>query len=189
MGRRQVFTESELLDTTESLLLEYGYDGFTLKLLSAHLKGARSTIYQYYANKDEIIAACMKRKINEVLQLAERIDESSPMQALKELLSLYVRQSELHGLLSMVYKINVTLSEPAARDVSYVQQAHETLKQQLNRLFESAIRIGQIRSDLPPLAMIAVFFSLINTPNLMDLPPQQWSDLLFKTWLEGVKPQ
>ena len=79
MGRKQSFTETELLDTTKKLVLEHGYDGFHLKLLSQHLSGARSTIYQYYSNKEEIVAACMKRVIAKVLENCSAIDETDPM--------------------------------------------------------------------------------------------------------------
>ena len=61
MGRRHVFTRSELLDHAKRMLLEHGYEGFQLKSLSTRLPGARSTIYQYFANKEEIVAACMRR--------------------------------------------------------------------------------------------------------------------------------
>lgn len=50
MGRRHVFTQSELLDHAKRMLLEHGYEGFQLKSLAERLAGARSTIYQYYAN-------------------------------------------------------------------------------------------------------------------------------------------
>ncbi|WP_256701538.1 hypothetical protein [Paenibacillus sp. P3E] len=44
MGRKQAFTKSELLDQTKQLLLQHGYEGFQLKLLSQNLVGARSYI-------------------------------------------------------------------------------------------------------------------------------------------------
>lgn len=89
MGRKQAFTKSELLDHTKKVLLEHGYDGFQLKLLSKNLVGARSTIYQYYANKEEIVAACMKRTMENVLQKASAIDETDCMNALQHLLEVY----------------------------------------------------------------------------------------------------
>ncbi|MGO4180974.1 TetR/AcrR family transcriptional regulator, partial [Paenibacillus sp. TAF43_2] len=106
MGRKQSFTETELLDTTKKLVLEHGYDGFHLKLLSQHLSGARSTIYQYYSNKEEIVAACMKRVIAKVLENCSAIDETDPMDALEQLLLIYVEESTLHQLLGDSSKIS-----------------------------------------------------------------------------------
>lgn len=189
MGRKQAFTRSELLDHTKSVLLEYGYEGFQLKLLSKNLVGARSTIYQYYANKEEIVAACMKRMMEQVLQQASAIDETDCMKALQQLLDVYLEEANLHQLLGYANKINTASSEAAAKDLEFVDQAHETLKKQLERLFIRAQQEGHLNPSIPLPAIIGVFFNLFNTPNMMNIPRPQWSKLLFQMWLGGVSGQ
>ncbi|SFJ20728.1 transcriptional regulator, TetR family [Paenibacillus sp. UNC496MF] len=187
MGRKQSYTESELLDLTKRLVLEHGYDGFHLKLLSQHLPGARSTIYQYYANKEEIVAACMKRVITSVIGKASAIDETDAMQALQELLGIYVEESELHQLLGDAHKINTNNSTAAGRDLEVVEQAHVTLKVQLSRLFQRAQQEKNLREDIPLPVLIGGFFNLINTPNMMNVPTPEWGKLLFQLWLGGAR--
>ncbi|RTE11816.1 TetR/AcrR family transcriptional regulator [Paenibacillus whitsoniae] len=186
MGRKQSFTETELLDVTKRLILEHGYDGFHLKLLSQHLSGARSTIYQYYSNKEEIVAACMKRVISQIMQNASSIDETDAMSALQQLLHVYMEESKLHQLLGDASKIK-TQNVKALEDLAFVEQAHSFLKVQLSRLFEQAQKEGKLREDLPLPVLIGTFFNLINTPNLMNVPTQQWSSLLFQIWIGGSK--
>jgi len=186
MGRKQAFTKSELLDNTKKLLLEYGYDGFTLKLLSNTLVGARSTIYQYYANKEEIVAACMKNIMENVLHQTSQVDETVCMEALQHLLTIYVGESKLHHLLSYVSKVNKTASTQVEQDLQFIEKGHIVLKDQLERLFVRAQKEGEIDSNLPLPAVIAVFFNLIEAPNMMNLPTTQWSELLFKIWLGGI---
>ncbi|WP_379156252.1 TetR/AcrR family transcriptional regulator [Paenibacillus sp. sgz5001063] len=187
MGRKQSFTETELLDMTKKLVLEYGYDGFHLKLLSQHLSGARSTIYQYYANKEEIVAACMKRVMAMVLENALAIDETDPMHALEQLLLMYVEESTLHQLLGNASKINTANSSAAARDLEFIEEAHKTLKIQLSRLFERAQQDKGLRQDIPLPVLIGVFFNLIDTPNMLNIPTPDWGKLLFQMWIEGAK--
>lgn len=187
MGRKQSFTEKELLDTTKKLVLEHGYDGFHLKLLSQHLSGARSTIYQYYSNKEEIVAACMKRVIATVLEKSSTIDETDPMHALEHLLLIYVEESTLHQLLGDSGKINTTNSSAAARDLEFIEEAHMTLKVQLSRLFERAQQNKDLRQDIPLPVLIGVFFNLINTPNMLNIPLPDWGKLLFQMWIGGAK--
>ncbi|CAM4365113.1 TetR/AcrR family transcriptional regulator [Paenibacillus xylanexedens] len=187
MGRKQSFTETELLDTTKKLILEHGYDGFHLKLLSQHLSGARSTIYQYYANKEEIVAACMKRSIATVLENSLAIDETDPMDALEQLLLIYAEESTLHQLLGDASKINTTNSAAAARDLEFIEEAHRTLKIQLSRLFERAQQDQALRQDIPLPVLIGVFFNLINTPNMLNIPTPDWGKLLFQMWIGGAK--
>ncbi|CAI6084106.1 TetR/AcrR family transcriptional regulator [Cohnella sp. JJ-181] len=186
MGRKQSFTETELLDVTKRLILEHGYDGFHLKLLSQHLHGARSTIYQYYANKEEIVAACMKRVISDVLNKASLLDETDTMTALQHLLHIYLEESKLHQLLGDAHKIK-TDNVKALDDLEFVEQAHSSLKVQLSRLFERAQQEKKIRTDMPLPILVGTFFNLINTPNMMNIPPHQWSGFLFQLWIGGSR--
>jgi AcrR family transcriptional regulator len=186
LGRRPSFTETELLEAARRLILEHGYDGFHLKLLSQHLPGARSTIYQYFSNKDELVAACMKRVISKVLTNASSIDETDTLAALRQLLYIYMEESRLHQLLGDAYKIK-TEDARVAHDLAYVEQAHSSLKEQLARLFEQAQKEKLLREDVPLPVLIGTFFNLISTPNMMNLPARQWSDLLFQTWIGGAR--
>lgn len=187
MGRRQSFTTSELLDVTKKLVLEHGYDGFHLKLLSQHLPGARSTIYQYYSNKEEIVAACMKREITGLLDRTSAVDETETMKALQDLLEIYVEESKLHQLLGDANKINAANSVAATQDLDFVEEAHTLMKVQLTRLFQSAQQEKSLRDDIPLPVQIGVYFNLINTPNMMNVPTPEWSKLLFQLWTGGVQ--
>ncbi|MGO4498228.1 TetR/AcrR family transcriptional regulator [Paenibacillus sp. 2RAB27] len=186
MGRKQAFTKSELLDQTKRVLLEHGYEGFQLKLLSRSLVGARSTIYQYYANKEEIVAACMKRVMENVLQKASAIDDTDCMDALQSLLTIYLEEANFHQLLGDAHKVNKASSVAAADDLEFVEQAHMTLKNQLERLFVRAQEEGHFNPSIPLPAIIGVFFNLIDTPNMMNIPISQWSKLLYQMWLGGA---
>ena len=55
MARQKKMDEAAMLRETEKLLLERGYEGFSFKALSANLDIARSTIYEYYSHKDDLI--------------------------------------------------------------------------------------------------------------------------------------
>ncbi|OUM95814.1 MAG: TetR family transcriptional regulator [Thermobacillus sp. ZCTH02-B1] len=186
MGRRHVFTRSELLDHTKRMLLEHGYEGFHLKSLSKRLVGARSTIYQYYANKDEIIAACMRRVMEGVLEQTQAVDETDCMEALRQLLTIYLREAGFHQLMAHAHKIDRTSSAAAAADLAFVEQAHDTLKNQIERLLARAREEGRLNPDIPLPAVTGVFINLINTPNLMNIPLPEWSRMLFQLWLEGA---
>lgn len=187
MGRKQLYSESELLDVTKRLVLNHGYDGFHLKMLSRHLPGARSTIYQYYANKEEIVAACMKRVILNVYDKVSKVDESDTMGALQEVLTLYLEESKLHQLLGDANKIDTKNSEAAARDLETVDQVHLDLRAQLMRLIQNAQQEGYLRKEVPLPVLVGTFFNLFNTPNMLDIPALQWGRLLFDMWIGGAR--
>lgn len=187
VGRKAIYTKTELLDTTEKLLIEFGYEGFHMKLLSEHLSGARSTIYQYYANKEEVIAACLRRAMERIMKRTENIDESDALVALQELLRAYISEAKLHRLLGETMKVKISVSDMAKVDVEFVTVGHHLLKAQLFRIMEAVQKVGYLRLDVPILAMVSLFFTLIETPNMLQLPSVDWADLLFKMWFEGVR--
>lgn len=187
VGRKAIYTKTELLDTTEKLLIEFGYEGFHMKLLSEHLSGARSTIYQYYANKEEVIAACLRRAMERIMKRTENIDESDALVALQELLRAYISEAKLHRLLGETMKVKIAVSDMAKVDVEFVTIGHHLLKAQLFRIMEAVQKVGYLRLDVPILAMVSLFFTLIETPNMLQLPSVDWADLLFKMWFEGVR--
>ena len=186
MGRRQVYTKTELLDQAKQVLLEHGYEGFQLKLWSKRLTGARSTIYQYYANKEEIVAACMRRVMEKILEQSSAVDEADCMDALQQLLTVYLSEAGFHQLLGYAHKINTANSAAAATDLEFVEEAHQTLRKQLERLMVRALQEGRLNTDIPLPAVSGVFFNLINTPNMMNIPAPQWSKILFDIWLHGA---
>src|SRR5690625_958542 len=59
MKIRKKIKHKTLMKKTEKLLLEQGYGGFNFSLLSNHLNIGRSTLYEYYASKDELVADYM----------------------------------------------------------------------------------------------------------------------------------
>lgn len=186
MGRRRAFAHTELLDSVEKLLLEHGYDGFHLKLLSEHLPGARSTIYQYYKNREEIVAACMKRVMLRTLERAQVVDETEPMRAIRELLDIYVDNCKLHQIVGDAKKINPSQSVSTEKDLQFVEDAHNELKKQLSRVFLQAREEGHLRSDVPLPVLFGIFFQLIDTPNYLDIPKQQWTDFLYLVFMDGA---
>ena len=187
MGRKAVYTETELLDATEKLLLTHGYDGFHLKLLSEHVNGARSTIYQYYANKEEVIAACVRRAMQRIMKKIEVIDEADVMQALHETLRAYIEESKLHQILSVVTKVKADQSPNAQADLAYVKDGHDMLKGQLFRLMTRAQQAKKLREDIPIMAILSVFFTFVDVPNTIGVSNEEWTKILFNIWLEGVK--
>ncbi|MEK4028391.1 TetR/AcrR family transcriptional regulator [Pseudobacillus sp. FSL P4-0506] len=186
MARKRAFTEEELLDAAEKLIIEHGYNGFHLKRLAEHLvSGARSTIYQYFSNREEVAAACMKRAMDRTVSRASRVDEKEPIPALRQLLRIYMDEADLHFILGDIRKIDVSQSKKAEELVGEVMEMHQALSLQLERLFKQAQQEGDIREDVPFAILASLFFQLINTPNVLALPIEEWADYLFEVWYRG----
>jgi len=186
MARQRAFTKEELLDATKELLLERGYEGFHLKGLSETLSGARSTIYEYYANKEEIVAACMLRVLNQMMASYEGVEQLPSMDAIKRTLHIFLENAGFHQLMLKAPKVDVSASAHAARDIELLERGHNELKGKLMIVFQRAQNEGLVRKDIPLPIIVSVFFHAIETPNWMGLPVEQWTEQLFSLWWTGV---
>jgi hypothetical protein len=128
----------------------------------------------------------MRRVMEGVLEQAQAVDETDCMEALRQLLMIYLREAGFHQLLAHAHKIDRSSSAAASADLDFVEQAHLTLKNQIERLLVRARDEGHLNPDIPLPAVAGVFFNLINTPNLMNIPLPEWSRMLFQLWLEGA---
>lgn len=188
IARPRSFSEDELLEMTEQLLIERGYDAFNLKVLAEALDSPRSTIYGYFANKEEIIAACMRRTMEKILTSCETLEEvTDPVEAIKAMLTIFMRQAHFHALMQVAPEADETTSEKAKADIIFLDEGHHRLKALLLSYFEQAQQLGKLRDDLPLPIIIAVFFHAIETPNWLQLPADQFAEQLFALWWHGVK--
>ncbi len=186
MARARAYTREELLDAAERLLIEHGYEGLRMKHLSDTLRGARSTIYEYFANKEELVAACMRRLMENLLRAFGGLEELETLTAIKRMLVIFLERSAMHKLLSQTPKLDQAASESAKQDLLFLEQGHDMLKQEIHALFERAQVEGIMRRDIPLPAITAVFFHAIDTPNWLQLPTEQWAELLFSLWWRGA---
>jgi len=189
MARQRVFTKEELLEATARLLLETGYEGFQIKALSSMLPGARSTIYDYFANKEELVAACMRQYMDRTLQACKSVSMSDPVESMKAMMNIFIEQANFHKLIQSVPHHTRLTSEQAIRDLTFVEEGHDELKTMLLELFEKAQKEGRLRKDIPSPLMASVFFHAIDTPNWMNIPAPQWAEILFSIWWNGSSSQ
>lgn len=187
MVRKKTFTHEQLLEKTEELLIEYGYEHFHLKLLSTHLDGARSTIYSYYKSKEEIVSACMRAIMQRVLDRTAQIEQENIVEGLRQLLYTYLQEADLHKILKDIKKIESNHSPSIIENKRFLEEGHHKLMEQLLNLFVRAQKEGLLRQDIPPVIMAVTFNALIDVPNPMRMELDLWSEILFDIWLNGAK--
>ena len=185
MARQQAYTKDELLDATELLLIERGYDGFHLKALSERLGGGRSTIYAYFSNKEELVAACMRRALDGILDRCAELDGLDPVHAIKRMLFIFLEKKDFHKLMSSTPRIESSDSEHAHADIIAMERGHEQLQAMLMHYFTKAQASGLLRPTIPLPVVVAAYYHAISIPNWMNLPDQEWFEYLFSLFWHG----
>jgi len=182
MTRKKKFNEESIMKATEDLLLERGYDHFHFKALAERLEISRSTIYEYYANKEELIKAYMQRVMNSIfveLMLIESIE--SPLDQLKQLLNLFLRY----------YKIRHVFHSPEvvfSENMQDMMKDLQKIREKIVEIIQKGKKMGYFRSDIPEDLIVTLIFYTIEIPHLSPNGDMEaTSEYLYKIYVEGIK--
>lgn len=187
MAKRKIDFQ-DLMTETERLLLEKGYDSFHFKLLADRLNVARSTIYEYYSSKEELVTAYMVNIMNRVTAESETLDPlSSPLQQLKELMRIFIKYSQIHQITQIIPLINRNSSPAVKSSIDQLSGDHKRLYRTIMDLIEQAKRTGEIRSDVPTSVLARVYFTAIEIPNDEKSNHRDWGELIFQVLYEGMR--
>ncbi|KIL46797.1 TetR/AcrR family transcriptional regulator [Jeotgalibacillus soli] len=187
MARQRKMDTVELMKATEALLLEKGYEGFHFKALSEKLNVARSTIYEYYSNKDELITDYMRLLMIEVMERVKALEtKTSSIEMVKEFLNLFMEYSQVYEMIKMRPSINQKSSKRAAQNLEVLDSYSKELFQLLLVQIENAKKEGAIRHDLPSSLVASMIFNTVLIPNHQKIPSEEWSDLLFSMIAHGI---
>src|SRR5690625_4248665 len=102
MSRKKI-QSVELMRATEKLLLEQGYGGFNFSTLSKILNVGRTTLYEYYATKDDLIVAYMNQLMKDYKSdLKVIIYEKDAENQLVQLIELMIKYSHIHNIIKII---------------------------------------------------------------------------------------
>lgn len=180
----------ELMKETENLLLAKGYEGFHFKGLSERLNIGRSTIYEYYANKEELITDYMKNVMADIFTEIDELKQNpAPLDQLKGLLYIFVKHSQVHQIIQMIPLVDRNASPAVKQSMDELYDDHKALFRFITDIIERGQQQGEIRQDFPSHLIASVFFNAIlitqHGQTASDL--KQWSESIFKLIYEGLK--
>ncbi|WP_157796575.1 TetR/AcrR family transcriptional regulator [Bacillus sp. FJAT-45037] len=191
MARKKKVDEQELMDVTGELLLQVGYDKINFKLVAYELGVGRSTIYEYYANKEELVAEHLSRLMTLITKRLDQLkDEDQPLIYLHKVIQLLIDSSNVLFILEVASSINNTVSDTVAFKIGTVQTQYDWLFQKISDCFERSDRQGLLRQDISALMKTNILLKIIYTQKDVDVSNEKWSEILFSILLEGLtKPK
>ncbi|MGE5704052.1 MAG: TetR/AcrR family transcriptional regulator [Clostridia bacterium] len=185
---KQKVSISELYDVTAKILLEKGYAGFHFKLVSDQLNVSRSTIYEYFSNKDELITSLMVHLMEKILAEYEGLDAvPEPMGKLRVMFDSFMKYTEIHQILHIAPLVNAEASENVKQYLATLREQHLTLTRMLTDIIAACKESGSIRKDVPSSLVAGLLFQAIQLPNREKLPEAAWNSLIFDVLLDGFR--
>ncbi|WAA12053.1 TetR/AcrR family transcriptional regulator [Fervidibacillus halotolerans] len=175
MARERKFTTEDLFQKTKKLLLELGYEGFTIRLLAKELGVTRAAIYKYYENKDELISDFMLYEMNQFMSDLKKLDEISDFENQFEfLLRAILKHDKIHQVLGMIFLIPKQGNERMAENKKKLNQMHVQMYERLQQLIEKGKKQRKIKSHLPDELIIGMIFQTISIPNSSPISDERW---------------
>lgn len=188
MGRKRVIDPTDLLVATEELLLEVGYHAFNFKLLSQKLRVARSTLYEYYPNKEELITSYMLHLMKRILDECECLNEiESPMDQLYQILFIFIKYSQVHQVMPMTAFIDADASPNIKTGLVQLSKDHYRLYNQITETIEVCKQQQQIDSSIATSIIAGLIYNSILIPNKEQLPQDEFTKQLFSVIKNGIK--
>lgn len=178
-----------LMATTEKLLLEQGYGGFNFSILSNHLNIGRSTLYEYYASKDDLVAEYMTEiMINYTKELSLITEESDAEAQLILLIQLMIKYAHIHDVLQMI-PLMQSESQPVQKVKEEFVKDHLIIINYIIDIVEYGKNKSVIREEIPTNILVNLLFNTINKPSSLDMDLNMWARWVWEIISIGVTPR
>ncbi len=147
-GRRR-----DILSSAELILEQQGYAGLTMRAIAVGAGVSSGTVYQYFSGKEDVFAALMERRLDELRRALAEIDRGLGIAGV--LREVEPRVTELwrrFGRSAAQWEAKVLSGGRRGREVAgSAQDYRKTIKALAKALAETAERSGQELIDDPAL--------------------------------------
>ncbi|PGL71035.1 TetR/AcrR family transcriptional regulator [Bacillus sp. AFS055030] len=187
MGRDRKFNTVDLFLCTKKLILQTGYEGFTIGELAKMLDVSRAAIYKYYQNKDELLLDFMIEEMNNVLISFKTIpEEQTFLEKIDLLLKKIFMYKDLHLILGMQDIIPTKDAPHLENKKKKLSLMHRELYMPLVHIIQQGKKEGFIEMEIPNELLLGFIFQSISIPNHSGLDDEKLMDYIRNLILSGV---
>lgn len=148
--------------------MERGYSGFHFRVLAEKLGIGRSTIYEYYTNKEELILAYMNQLMGKVMRECKSWENQVPLERMKGYLSVFMQYDQIHHMIQILPMIDRSNSSiEVEKEIQKLFYDHQKVYAWITNAIDEAKEREEIRKDLPTQLLAAIIFSSVQLPKLM----------------------
>ena len=142
------FRRDQLVDTARRLFGERGTTEVSMEEIASEAGVARSTIYVYFANRDELLRACLKRMHDQLVKtITDTWDiDSAPIDRLRVLiLGIFEQLDDNPAFLRLALATYEAVSTSGAAIGSELSMIGLDVADRLRELFEEGVAVGAFR--------------------------------------------
>jgi len=171
--------ESEIKDKflkgAEDLFMRYGVRSISMDDIARHLSVSKKTLYQYFADKDELVTMVSKAHLDRSTKQYDdlRVNSSNSIEELA-MLSVCMKKDMEEINPALLYDIQKF--HPKAWSV-WLDYKNVFIRESVERNLKQGIEDGYIRADIDPKIMAAMRIELVQIAFSNDVFPQSQFNL------------
>lgn len=180
--------KGEIVRAAVLLFMEKGFDGATLSDISERLNLGRTTLYEYFKNKDEILAAYLEKEITSYHEkvmsvLAVKGDFKN---RLTGFIKLQLEYGSYHKGFSQMFRALSRSSGKISKKIEIkIREKHQEIYEALTKEFSSAVRRKEIRA-FPPGLLMQVLINATSFPVRSERNTEQTAEEVFSIFWSGI---
>lgn len=189
MKVRKKIKHQTMMEVTEKILLEQGYGGFNFSVLSNELNVGRSTLYEYYGSKDELVADYMTElMVSYTNELKEIVEAKDAEKQLFQLIKLMIKYAHIHDVLQMI-PLMQSDSEPVQKVKKNFVKDHLVIIDYIMDIVEFGKEQKVIKEEIPTKILVNLLFNTINKPSSLDMDLASWASWVWEIFSVGITPK
>ncbi len=156
VGHKRDRKKNEILQVAVQLFLEKGFNRVSLSEIATRLNLGRTTIYEYFKDKNEILALYLEREMVSYHEQVQTIfrNRADIKDKLRELIVLQLEYGRYHrGFSQLLHLLSKSAKEISAKTEALIRERHKEIYAILTNEINDAIRRKKIRNLSPGLIM------------------------------------
>ena len=162
--RQRQEREELILQASEEVLLEKGYQDASMDEIAARVGIAKGTLYLHFAGKEDLVIALVEREMQTFLKVIEDAIAShttarATLEAILRVMYTGLLGQRFQLLSSLVESVDTRTQLLAKREK--LQSVKERVTQAITHLLEQGKGAGEFDHTLPTSVMLSTFFTLL----------------------------
>jgi AcrR family transcriptional regulator len=193
--REREIRSKDIIDAAESLFFSKGYDDVSMNDIAHETEMARGTLYKYFKNKNDIIAAIAIRASKIITEMFQKIDENNHtgIEKIRTICLIYYDFYKQHKGYYEAYYHSGLFNNEGSENLENLRTIRTKTFQIVINALNEGINDGTIRDDIDPIATSLIMLSMSNAVNNLIPVTQMYmddygltQDLLFDNTLKMV---
>ncbi len=162
--RQRQEREEIILQVSEEMLLEKGYQDTSMDEIAARVGIAKGTLYLHFTGKEDLVIALLEREIQTFLTVVEKtVTSQAPACAKLETILYSMYKGRLGKRVQLITSLaeSPEIRKQLAEKKDKLRHRWQYITDAITILLEEGKRTGEFDAALPTSVMVSTFFTLL----------------------------